>query len=145
MREKATMAIRCSNLNTILFPEMSTGATRDAMQHQSSRRQFFRDSLTVAFAATALGPLLPSAHAIQPFHRPGLPRLSLGLAAYSFRDYFKDSDDKRDKKLPEAEQMDMFKFVDYCAEHGCDGAELTSYYFPPDVTPDYLLRLKRHA
>ena len=41
--------------------------------------------------------------------------------------------------------MDMFKFVDYCAEHGCDGAELTSYYFPKDVTREYLLALRRQA
>jgi sugar phosphate isomerase/epimerase len=116
------------------------------MHHQSSRRQFLRRSLTTGIAATVLGPLMHSpARAIQPFRRPGSPRLLLGLAAYSFRDYFKDSDHKREKAPPEAEQMDMFKFVDYCAEHGCDGAEVTSYYFPTEITLDYLIRLKRHA
>src|SRR6478672_4010693 len=99
------------------------------MHPPTSRRQFLGNSLGIAFAATALGPLLPSAQAIQPFARPGAPRLLLGLAAYSFRDYFKDADHKRAKAPPEAEQMDMFQFVDYCADHGCDGAELTSYYF----------------
>jgi sugar phosphate isomerase/epimerase len=39
----------------------------------------------------------------------------------------------------------MFSFVDYCAEHGCEGAELTSYYFPPQIDEAYLLRLKQHA
>src|SRR6187455_2072345 len=97
---------------------------------QLSRRQFLRRSLTAGITATALAPFLPSnVRAIQPFRRAGSPRLLLGLAAYSFRDYFKDSDHKRDKTPPEAERMDMFRFVDYCADHGCDGAELTSYYF----------------
>lgn len=116
------------------------------MQHQTSRRQFLRRSLTTGIAATVFGPIMPStAKAIQPFRRPGLPRLLLGLAAYSFREYFKDSDHKREKAPPEANQLDMFQFVDYCAEHGCDGAELTSYYFPTSLTDDYLIRLKRHA
>jgi sugar phosphate isomerase/epimerase len=97
-------------------------------------------------AATVLGPLtLSTARAVPPFRRPGSPRLLLGLAAYSFRDYFKDADHKREKAPPETEQMDMFQFVDYCAEQGCDGAELTSYYFPTDLTTEYLIRLKRHA
>src|SRR5437868_5673630 len=116
------------------------------MHHQLSRRKFLARSLTAGVTATVMGPLMPSTvRAIQPFHRPGSPRLLLGLAAYSFRDYFKDSDHKREKPPRETEQMDMFKFVDYCADHGCDGAELTSYYFPADLTTDYLIRLKRHA
>ncbi len=41
--------------------------------------------------------------------------------------------------------LDMLGFVDYCAEHGCAGAELTSYYFPADVTDDYLREVRRHA
>src|SRR5262245_59684531 len=115
------------------------------MQLPFSRRQFLHRSLSVSIAAT-VGPFMPSkAGAFQPIRRPGRPRLLLGLAAYSFRDYFKDSDQKRAKAAPESEQMDMFKFVDYCAEHGCDGAELTSYYFPSDLTAEYLIELKRHA
>src|SRR5258706_5653938 len=41
--------------------------------------------------------------------------------------------------------IDMFDFVDFCAAHGCEGAELTSYYFPTPITDDFLIRLKRHA
>lgn len=41
--------------------------------------------------------------------------------------------------------MDMFRFVDYCAEQGCRGAELTSYYFPPNVTDEQLAQVRRHA
>lgn len=41
--------------------------------------------------------------------------------------------------------MDFFKFIDYCADHGCAGAELTSYYFPKDVTDATLLEVRRYA
>jgi sugar phosphate isomerase/epimerase len=82
---------------------------------------------------------------IEPFRRKGKPRLKLSLAAYSFRDYFKDVNHKREKPPAEDKQIDMFQFVDYCAEHGCDGAEVTSYYFPADLTKDFMLKLKRHA
>jgi len=86
-----------------------------------------------------------TARAIEPFQRSGPPRLLLGLAAYSFREYFKDADHKREKTIPSAERIDLFEFIDYCADHGCDGTELTSYYFPNDLTSEYLLRLRRHA
>ena len=41
--------------------------------------------------------------------------------------------------------MDMFRFVDFCADNGCAGAELTSYYFPKPVTDEYLAKVHRHA
>lgn len=41
--------------------------------------------------------------------------------------------------------MDMPRFIDFCAAHGCDGAELTSYYFPKDANADYFVQLSRHA
>src|SRR4051812_3486748 len=84
-------------------------------------------------------------NAIEPFKRKGKPRLKLSLAAYSFREYFKDASHKRDKNVDQQKQIDMFQFVDYCAEHDCDGAEVTSYYFPPDLTKEYMLKLKHHA
>lgn len=86
-----------------------------------------------------------NALAIEPFKRAGKPRLQLSLAAYSFRNYFKDASHKRDATDDVAKQIDMFQFVDFCAEHGCEGAELTSYYFPKELTEDYLLRVRRHA
>ena len=71
---------------------------------------------------------------VEPIARTGPARLRLGLAAYSFRDFFKDP-----------QRMDFMKFIDFCAAHGCDGAELTSYYFPADVTDEALLAVRRHA
>lgn len=99
------------------------------------RRQFLRIGALSLFAA-------PLARAIEPFTRGGSPRLQLSLAAYSFRDSFKD---QRNKPTNPDAKLDMFGFIDYCADHGVPAAELTSYFFPKDVTPEYLLKIRRHA
>jgi sugar phosphate isomerase/epimerase len=39
----------------------------------------------------------------------------------------------------------IFDFVDWCADHDVPGAELASYFFPPDVNEAWLLELKRHC
>ncbi|MFN7138885.1 MAG: sugar phosphate isomerase/epimerase family protein, partial [Limisphaerales bacterium] len=105
------------------------------MNLPSSRRSFLKTSFKAGLALSALGsfPL----QAIEPINRPGKPRFLLSLAAYSFRDSFLSADPEK--------KLDLFQFIDYCAEHGCDGTELTSYYFPKDLTADYLLRIKRHV
>ncbi|GDY21098.1 xylose isomerase [Verrucomicrobiota bacterium] len=94
-------------------------------------------------AAAGLGILAPAAlRAVEPLQRAGSPRLLLSLAAYSFRQFFKDGN----KAVPPADKaLDMFKFIDFCADHGCAGAELTSYYFPKELTPEYLVQVRRHA
>ncbi len=105
----------------------------------TSRRQFLH-----ATAATLLA--VPVARAIAPLGRTGPARLQLSLAAYSFREFFSGALQRGAGKAVPAEQaMDMFKFVDYCAEHGCDGAELTSYFFPKELSTDYLVQVRRHA
>jgi sugar phosphate isomerase/epimerase len=93
-----------------------------------------------AGVASVLGPRL---HAIQPFHRTGSSRMRLSLAAYSFRQFFKHNNSNTPPSDPNR-AIDLFEFVDFCGRHGC-AAEVTGYYFPPDVDADYLLRLKRHA
>lgn len=105
-----------------------------------TRRQFLQ-----ATAATLLA--APVARAIEPLGRAGKPRLQLALAAYSFREFFGGELQRgAGKKAPApGASMDMFKFIDYCAEHGCDGAELTSYFFPKSLTSDYLVQIRRHA
>lgn len=87
----------------------------------------------------------PLARAIDEIRREGPPRLRLSLAAYSFRDFFRDQPGGKTAKVPAGREMDMQRFIDFCARHGCDGAELTSYYFRAPVTPAYLLELRRHA
>ena len=66
----------------------------------------------------------------------------LSLAAYSFRQFFKDGNKA---VRPADKALDLFKFIDFCADHGCAGAELTSYYFPKELTPEYLVQVRRHA
>ncbi len=105
----------------------------------------FLQRLTTAVLVAPFAIGASTTRAVTPFARSGKPRLLPGLAAYSLRDHFKDSDHKRGGQVPEGERIDMFQFIDYCADQGCVGAELTSYYFPANVTDDYLLRVKRHA
>jgi sugar phosphate isomerase/epimerase len=109
------------------------------MNHTLNRRGFLkRCGLTIA----GTGILGSVACAVEPFKRSGAPRLLLSLAAYSFRDDF--ATNERVKKT-ESKRIDLFQFIDFCAEHGCAGTELTSYYFPKEVDSDYLLKLRRHA
>lgn len=101
------------------------------------RRTALKSLTAGALATTALG-TRSQLLAIDPFDRPRPANLKLSLAAYSMRKYLQPRAD-------EAVKMDLFDFVDFCAEQGLPGAELTSYYFPEDVTDDYLLELKRHC
>ncbi len=108
------------------------------MNHPT-RRNFLQT--TAAAVLTA-----PAAWAIQPMGRTGPARLQLSLAAYSFREFFINVQRNVAKNPPPADKaMDMFKFIDYCAEHECDGAELTSYFFPKELSTDYLVQVRRHA
>jgi sugar phosphate isomerase/epimerase len=75
------------------------------------------------------------AAAIEPIGRTRPSHLKLSLAAFSYRD---------DLTGPK-KSMDLFGFVDLAADLALDAVELTSYYFPEDVTVDYLHRLKQHA
>jgi sugar phosphate isomerase/epimerase len=114
------------------------------MSTNFSRRTFIDRCGRVTAAGMALGALGKSSMwAVEPLKRKGSPRLLLSLAAYSFRDYFDQA--KRKPNQAERKRIDLFDFVDYCADHRCQGTELTSYYFPESVGPEYLLKLKRHA
>jgi len=109
------------------------------MNSTLTRRTFLKGS-AASVVLTAAG-----ATAAEPFQRPGPARLSLSLAAYSFRDYFKDTNHDRKTATAADKRIDMFQFVDYCAAQRSAGAELTSYYFPADAATDYMLRLRRHC
>jgi sugar phosphate isomerase/epimerase len=108
-----------------------------------SRREFARIGAFTGALGFLSGPR--DLRAAEPFNRSGKSRLALSLAAYSLRDYFKDTNSRQTKPVQAERQLDMLKFVDYCAEHGCQGAEVTSYYFPPDAGNEFFLNLKRHA
>lgn len=101
------------------------------------RREFGRTLATGGLAWLAGSSLLSPTHAVNPIPRRGQARLLLSLAAYSFRDTFNHKDP--------AKRITMLDFVDYCAEHGCAGAEVTSYYFPQPVTEEFALQVKQRA
>jgi sugar phosphate isomerase/epimerase len=87
-----------------------------------------------------------SAVAVEPFARPGQSRFRLGLAAYSFRQFFEWN---RGQEQPAfaagVKRLTPDSFVDLAADLGCDAAELTSYFFPPNTDMAALRALRRHA
>src|SRR5262245_23511440 len=91
---------------------------------RTNRRDFFK-----AGAALAALPSLAAAPA------PAAPKYKLSLAAYSMRQFL-------DLKNP---KMKLEEFIEKCVEWGCDGTELTEYYFPKPVTPEYVTKIKRTA
>lgn len=109
------------------------------------RRRFLKCSASGALALAGCGLLPGSARAVEPFVRSGKPRLLLSLAAYSFREFFRDSNHPQTTTPAATRKLDLSGFIDFCANHGCLGAELTSYYFPREVTRNYLLQLRREA
>lgn len=95
----------------------------------STRRDFLRlGGLLTAAAVTGL------AEAAEPISRKGAPVIKVGCAAYSYRKYL------RDEKM-----MTLEQFLDHAAEIGCDGVELTSYYFAEGFDIAYINKLKRKA
>lgn len=107
------------------------------MQTESNRRRFLKSCLVTASSAAFVGLWPLSTWAAEPLNRKGAPRFRRSLAAYSFRETFKHKDP--------AKRITLFDFMDYCADHGLDGAELTSYYFPEKFDDSFLVQLKRHA
>ena len=101
-----------------------------------------------SFLSTTLGTLAASglpATAIEPINRSGKSRMQLGVAAYSFREAFQWSRGKEQKPKSDRKPWSILDFIDWCADHNVPGAEVTSYFFPPDVDEAFLLEVKRHA
>jgi sugar phosphate isomerase/epimerase len=93
---------------------------------RTNRRDFFKAGAAVAaMPALGAGPQAPAAG----------PRYKLSLAAYSMRKFL-------ELKNP---TMKLEEFIEKCVEWGCDGTELTEYYFPKPITPEYITRIKRTA
>jgi sugar phosphate isomerase/epimerase len=116
------------------------------MLNRISRRGFFNQCLRHTAVVTALaGFRTGPAFAVEAFKRRGSPRFLLSLAAYTFRDSFDQPGRKPAQPPKSSKRIDLFEFIDYCADHGCQGTELTSYYFPENISNEYLLKLKHHA
>ena len=98
------------------------------------------------FLSTSLGALSVSTlPAIEPINRPGKSRMQLGVAAYSFREYFQWMRGKENKAKEGHKPWSILDFIDWCADNNVPGAEVTSYFFPPDVDEKFLLEVKRRA
>ncbi len=107
-----------------------------------------RDFLAGAALAATAGPLAltRTAAAIEPIGRTRPSHLKLSLAAYSYRDFLPTTRATRNSAANAGKpRMDLFDFVNLAADMALDAVELTSYYFPEDVTSDYLHRLQLHA
>ena len=112
------------------------------MNNNLSRRSFIASAALGAASSVAL--TAPSSlMAVEPL-RSGAPRFRIGLAAYSFRSFFRHSDRGPIGNVPDDRRISMLDFVSYCSDQGLDGAEVTSYFFD-SLEKDYLLSLKRHA
>ncbi len=106
-----------------------------------TRRGFLSHTATAA-ALAACTPLSNKVFAAEPPQRTGRPYMKLSLAAYSFnkllpKNWTKDT--VKDAKLT------LDGFIDYCASLDLAGTELTSYYFPKEVTHEYLTSIKERA
>ncbi len=116
--------------------------------YSSNRRQFV-SFLSATAAAASLGPLATTrqASAADTAAQPQPPFRSRylvqpAIAAYSLRKHFRWSRGK--EQSPAAPSIDMQGFIDFCAQQQA-AAELTSYFFPPDISDEDLLKLKRYA
>ncbi len=94
------------------------------------RRSFIASALVGAVSLTPT-----TTRAIEPIARTAGHHFKLSMAAYSYRDLLAAKPPK----------LTLIDFIDDCAKFGLDGAELTSYYLPPQPTEEYLRQLKGEA
>ena len=96
-----------------------------------TRRGFIE---SMATAAASAGLLLGGepARAIEPIARTGTSNFKFSLAAYSYRDLL----------TGKSERIQLDDFITDCARMRLQGTELTSYYFPQPLTPEYLRHIK---
>ena len=102
-------------------------------------RRTFMNQCAALSAATAGGlafSAIPQpSQAIEPIRRNGQAKFKFSLAAYSYRSLLQG----------ENASLTMSDFISDCAEMGLEGTELTSYYFPQNLTEEYLRGLKQQC
>ncbi len=108
------------------------------MSADATRREFLRKCALATgglagLTATTASP--PIARGIEPIERNGESFFKFSLAAYSYRD-------RLNAKSPE-KKLSLDDFITDCANMNLQGTELTSYYFPPEPTDEYLRHLKQ--
>jgi len=101
-----------------------------------------RDLLKTSVASTLLGVMPAFAWGAQPRKKTGAAKFQLSLAAYSFNRQLERNWPRGRSKPGE---MTLLDFIDYCGEMNIPGTELTSYYFPKEVTPEYIEKVKQRC
>ena len=117
---------------------------QESYQPRKSRRDFCIRGLSGLAVLACSGIVGSPQHAIaaEPPTRNGKSHMKLSLAAYSFSKLLP----KRGAKVnPAPAKMSLEQFIDFCAEQNLDGTELTAYYFPEQITHEYLLSLKERT
>ena len=104
------------------------------MPYPTDRRLFMLSTMAGATGGV-LALHIPPAGAIEPIARTPGSHFKFSLAAYSYRDLLKGK----------APKLKLTDFIDDCAKFNLDGTELTSYYFPPNPTPEFLRDIKAYA
>ena len=106
------------------------------MNNAWSRRTFIKAASLAPVGAWA-GLAAREASAQQPIERVGGPKIKLSVNAYSFNALLRDG------------EMDLFDFLEYCAQEGFDAADPTGYYWPPGYpevpSDEYISELKLRA
>ena len=107
---------------------------KDSITHRTVTRRSVLTSGALAATASIAGSVMggKSAEAASGKGAPA-KNMHISCAAYSVRDIIKTGD------------MDLFDFIDMCAEMECSGTELTSYYFKENFDNKYLHELRRRA
>ena len=108
------------------------------MSHRKDRRGFFRDATMITAGAVGglAGGIFPTCStAVDPVQRNGAAKFKFSLAGYSYRKLLTGN----------PPQLTLDDFMADCARFGLEGTEPTSYYFPKDLTLDYLRHLKHLA
>lgn len=105
------------------------------MSQRKDRRGFFRDATLITAGAVGgiAGGMFPTRiPAVAPIERNGTAKFKFSLAGYSYRKLLKGN----------PPELTLDDFLADCARFGLEGTEPTSYYFPSDLTLDYLRHLK---
>ena len=114
------------------------------LPNTTTRRDFLTQSLLALSAIGGIGTSLVSnqLRAAEPPQRNGKSHMKLSLAAYSFSRILTR------RGTPEqlaTAKYTLEKFIDFCADQDLDGTELTAYYFPKEITNDYLMSIKERT
>jgi sugar phosphate isomerase/epimerase len=104
-----------------------------------SRRTLLQSGLATASALAMGSPFVVAAERPQ---RTDQSLFKLSLAAYSFNRVLPRAWTAESK---ENAKFSLEQFIDFCAAQQLGGCELTAYYFPKDVTSEYLLGIKERC